>query len=222
MLLCVVAALGTQSRGGLLGVLGMTIAFVLRSQRRARLIVPIIALMFFTMAFMPDSWWDRMETIATYKEDESAMGRINAWIVAYRVASDHFFGGGFYLEAPTIFDRYAPNPEFIAVAHSIYFQVLGQHGYVGLLLYLAFWFSTWRTCRWIARNSSSFEDQALARMIEVSFAGFAVGGAFLNLAYFDGPYYLMAALVIVRYKLMNNRPSPSAAPAPVATAQPAP
>ena len=51
-------------------------------------------------------------------------------------------------------------------------------------------------------------------MIEVSLAGFAVGGAFLNLAYFDGPYYLMAALVVIRYKLLRNEKAalPAAVP----------
>lgn len=214
MLLTAVAVLGTQSRGGLLGIVAMTMAFVARSHHRARLIVPILLVTMFVIAFMPESWWDRMETIGSYKEDESAMGRINAWIVAWNVARDHFFGGGFYLESPSIFDRYAPNPEFIAVAHSIYFQVLGQHGFVGLALYLIFWISTWRTCRWVARHASSYQDQALARMCEVSFVGFAVGGAFLNMAYFDGPYYLMAALVIMRYKLFSNDPAVARQPSP--------
>lgn len=206
MVLCVVAALGTQSRGGLVGVLAMTAAFIARSQRRARLIVPIVVLTVFVLVFMPESWWERMQSIGTYEQDASAMGRINAWIVAFNVAKDHLFGAGFYLEEPRIFEQYAPDPSFIAVAHSIYFQVMGQHGFIGLALYLGFWFSTWRTCRWIARHAASFKDQALARMCEVSFVGFAVGGAFLNLAYFDGPYYLMAALVVIRYKLYSNDP----------------
>lgn len=210
--LCVVAALGTHSRGGLLGVLGMGFAFLARSQRRLRIILPVIVLAGFIIVFMPESWWARMSTIKSYDTDESAMGRINAWTVAFNVAKENFFGGGFYLEDESIFGRYAPNPDFIAVAHSIYFQVLGQHGFVGLLLFLGFWFSAWRSCRWIAKNATSAEDQTLARMIEVSFAGFAVGGAFLNLAYFDGPYYLMAALVIIRYKLMNNEALSSASP----------
>jgi putative inorganic carbon (hco3(-)) transporter len=223
-LLCVVAALGTQSRGGLLGVLGMTMAFVARAQRWLRLVIPILALAAFVAAFMPESWWSRMETIGTYNKDESALGRINAWTVAYNIAKDRFFGGGFVLEYPFVFDRYAPNPEFIAVAHSIYFQVLGQHGFVGLALYLIFWLSTWRTSRWIAKHSASPQDQLLARMCEVSFAGYAVGGAFLNLAYFDGPYYLMAALVVIRYKLLKNDPQFArtvAPPAPAVQAAPA-
>jgi probable O-glycosylation ligase (exosortase A-associated) len=231
--LSVVAVLGTQSRGGLIGVLGMALAFGARSQRRLRIVVPGILLAVAVAAFMPESWWERMATIKTYQEDESAMGRINAWTVAFNVAKDHFFGGGFYLEDESIFNLYAPRPEFIAVAHSIYFQVLGQLGFVGLFLYLAFWISTWRTCRWIAKNSQSAADQALARMVEISLVGFAVGGAFLNMAYFDGPYYLMAAMVVIRYKIMHNQSlSPAALsvkrqpevplPPPSTAAKPAP
>ena len=39
------------------------------------------------------------------------------------------------------------------------------------------------------------ETHLLASMIQVSLAGFAVGGAFLGLAYFDVPYFLMAVVV---------------------------
>jgi hypothetical protein len=33
-------------------------------------------------------------------------------------------------------------------------------------------------------------------MIQVSMLGFATGGAFLSLLYYDVPYYLMAAMVV--------------------------
>ena len=204
----VIAALGTQSRGALLGILAMTMAFILRSPKPGRLILPIIGLGLFTLVFMPESWWARMDSIGNYQEDQSAMGRINAWTLAFNVAKSNFFGGGFYLETDEIFRLYAPNPDFIAVAHSIYFQVLGQHGFFGLLLYLGFWLSVLTTGWWIGRNARTPADLALARMVEISLVGFAAGGAFLNLAYFDGPYYLMVALVVLRYKLMENSPKP--------------
>ena len=35
-------------------------------------------------------------------------------------------------------------------------------------------------------------------MSQASLVGFAVGGAFLSLLYFDMPYYLMAALIATR------------------------
>ena len=41
-------------------------------------------------------------------------------------------------------------------------------------------------------------------MAQVSLAGFAVGGAFLSLAYFDYPYNLMALVVAARYWVENK------------------
>lgn len=216
--LTAIAALGTHSRGALLAIAAMGFAMIVRSPHPFRLLIPVIAGGILMLTFMPDSWWERMETIRDFREDESAMGRINAWIVAWNVATNHFFGGGFTIEFPSIFERYAPNPDFIAVAHSNYFQVLGHHGFIGLFLWLAIWFTTWLQTRWVARHSPDPKDLLLARMIQVSLIGYMVGGAFLNMAYFDGPYYLMAALVIVRYKVLNGQPKAAVAAAGWSTA----
>lgn len=200
-----IGAIASQSRGALVAILAMALALLLRSPGKLRMLIPILVIGTVIAALMPDTWWERMGTIKTYEQDGSAMGRINAWIVAWRVATDNFFGGGFNLETPAIFLRYAPDGAFVAVAHSIYFQVLGHHGFVGLFLYLAIWVSTFRTCWWIHSNSNSPADRQLARMAEISLIGFGVGGAFLSLAYFDGPYYIMIALVVLRYKVLGNR-----------------
>lgn len=218
-LLTSVATLGTQSRGALMAIAAMGSAFVYRSPNRRKAIGPFLIITLFVPFFMPESWWARMDTIINYEQDASAMGRINAWKLAWNVALHNIFGGGFILETEEIFARYAPDPRDIHVAHSIYFQVLGQHGFIGLFLFLGMWISTWRTCRWISRNSDLVSDKMLARMIEVSLVGYAVGGAFLNLAYFDGPYYLMVALMVIRYKIMNDAPTPktSLAPSPTTT-----
>ncbi len=87
-------------------------------------------------------------------------------------------------------------------AHSIYFQALGEHGFVGLGLYLLLGLMTWRTGSWIVRNTAKHPEYRwatdLATMIQVSLIGFAVGGTFLSLLYFDVPYYLMTAMVVTR------------------------
>ena len=51
--------------------------------------------------------------------------------------------------------------------------------------------------RHLANGDSSMEEN-LARMVQVSLVGYAVGGAFLNLAYYDVPYNLLVALVVTR------------------------
>ena len=44
---------------------------------------------------MPQQWFERMATIKTYEQDASAMGRINAWNMAFNLAKDRPLGGGF-------------------------------------------------------------------------------------------------------------------------------
>jgi probable O-glycosylation ligase (exosortase A-associated) len=152
------------------------------------------------IAFMPAKWSERMDTINTYQSDASAMGRINAWYMAYNLATDRPLGGGFEISNGHTFARYAPNPDDVHAAHSIYFQALGEHGFVGLGLYLLLAFLTWRKAAWIVRQTArrpEFKWAAhLATMIQVSMVGFAVGGAFLSLLYYDVPYYLMMAMVV--------------------------
>lgn len=203
MVLCAVAALGSYSRGALLAIAAMGGFLWLKSRKKAGLGMLAIVAIPPLLAFMPDEWSKRMDTINTYEEDESVQGRFNAWWMAYNLAKDRpLTGGGFEVTMPELFFRYAPNPYDIHAAHSIYFQVLGEHGFVGLALYLLLGFATWRTGSWIIRNTAKREDYlwaySLASMIQVSLIGFAVGAAFLSLVYFDVPYYLMAAMVVTR------------------------
>ena len=202
MLLSALAALGSYSRGGLLAIAAMGLFMWLKSERKMVLGALLAAISPLLLAFMPERWAERMDTINTYQDDVSAMGRLNAWRMAYNLARDRFLGGGFDVSDATIFARYAPNPLDVHAAHSIYFQALGEHAFVGLLIYLALGIATWHTAAVIIRltrgNAELRWAHGLATMSQASLIGFAVGGAFLSLLYFDMPYYLMAALIATR------------------------
>jgi probable O-glycosylation ligase (exosortase A-associated) len=202
MLMCTFAALGSYSRGALLGVSSMLLFLWLKSPKKLVPAIIMIMLVPVAVAFMPDKWSQRMDTIGTYKSDASAMGRINAWHMAFNLAADRpLVGGGYEIYNRISFARWAPDPDDLHAAHSIYFQALGEHGFVGLGLYLWLAFATWRKGSWVirqARGRPEFKWAAdLATMIQVSMIGFATGGAFLSLLYYDVPYYLMAAMVVV-------------------------
>jgi probable O-glycosylation ligase (exosortase A-associated) len=143
-----------------------------------------------------------MATIENYEQDGSAMSRINSWTTATNIAKDRFFGGGFHSHYASEFPRYAEDPSGVRPAHSIYFEMLGEHGFVGLALFLLLWILVWRDASWIITQSRDQKElrwaSDLARMIQVSLVGYAVGGAFLNLAQYDVPYNLLAALVLTR------------------------
>jgi probable O-glycosylation ligase (exosortase A-associated) len=143
-----------------------------------------------------------MSSIQTYEEDASAMGRINAWIVAWEVAKHNFFGGGMSYQHPLYFSLYGVYETVARAAHSIYFQIMGNHGFVGLLLYLLLWIFTYRSAAWLRKHGKLLPQTKwasdLGAMAQVSLVGFAVGGAFLSMPYFDLPYNLMVMLVLAR------------------------
>ncbi|MFT3759462.1 putative O-glycosylation ligase, exosortase A system-associated [Thauera sp.] len=200
MMLSAVSAIGTQSRGAMLAISGMAVVLWWRAPNKMinAFMLSLVGLVI--LAMMPESWYERMGTIQTYENDGSAMGRINAWITMVNVANDRFFGGGFDVQNPFVFGLYAPDPSNPLTAHSIYFQVLGEHGYVGLGLFLLVWLLAWRRAAALRRGTRDDPELGwlyhLGSMVQVSLVGYAIGGAFLSLAYFDLPYNILVALVV--------------------------
>ena len=227
MFLCVAAALGSQSRGALLAIGAMSSFLWLKSRNKAMIGIILVLAVPLVFLVMPESWTSRMNTIKTYDQDESALGRINAWWMAWNLALDRFpIGGGFAVYELDVFARYAPIPEPRA-AHSIYFQVLGEHGFGGLFLFMTIWGLAWICANTILRKARDRKDlewaRDLAAMSQVSLIGYLVGGAFLSLSYFELPFYIVVLLVVLRRLVdaeVPARPRPVASkPVPVAMAE---
>jgi len=199
MLLCAASALGSHSRGALLAIAAMTMLLWWRGQNRLKggLVLAVVASSL--VAFMPSHWTERMATIDNFQQDDSAVGRLDAWRNALGVAKDYPLGAGFSPNKQEFFNRYATGAQARA-AHSIYFQILGNHGFIGLFLYLGLFFSTYGLAGRL-RKQALAEPKAqwvaqLAAMCQVSLVGFFVGGAFLSLAYYDLAYNVMALVVV--------------------------
>jgi putative inorganic carbon (HCO3(-)) transporter len=218
MVLCTVAVVGSYSRGALLALAAMVIVLWFKSREKGLIGILAIVAVPVALLLMPEVWTERMATIQTYDQDASALARINSWWTAWNLAVDRFpIGGGFAMYTPDVFALYAPHPEIVFVAHSIYFQILGEHGFVGLALFLAVFGLSWLNGSWIVRNTNGRPDlawaQDLAAMCQVGLIGYAVGGAFLSLTYFDLPYYIVISLIVLRILVKREL----AAPSPVAT-----
>lgn len=208
MVLCAASALGSQSRGALLAIVAMTLTLWWRGKDKLRIGIFFVIFAVPLVAFMPAEWTARMSTIQTYGEDQSAMGRINAWWNAWNIAMYYFSGVGFNQVTPELFARFSPDPTKPLAAHSIYFQVLGNHGFIGLFLFLGIWISTWRMASWL-RTQKDLSPKTqwtadLGAMCQVSLVGYAVGGAFLSLAYFDLPYIVMA-MTVLTWQWVKNK-----------------
>lgn len=204
-----ISAVGSYSRGALVGGAAMLTFLWLKSKNKVGTGVAVFAMVVLIMLIMPAAWFDRMHSIDDYKQDDSALGRINAWYFSVNVATHHFFGGGFNDFTARQFAIYAPNPLDVHAAHSIFFQVLGNHGFVGLTMFVVLMLCAWRTGSRIIKfcaNAPELKWAAdLSRMMQVCVIGYAVSGAFLSLAYFDLYYDFIVILVVLEKMLMLNR-----------------
>jgi probable O-glycosylation ligase (exosortase A-associated) len=209
LLLCVFSILGSQSRGALLAILAMALFLGLKSGKPVQMTLLLGIALVLAIAFMPDSWTNRMDTIGSYKEDSSAMSRIWTWTTLWNVAVDRpIVGAGFRADTLSVFNAYAPRGDqwkifegSVYVAHSIYFQMLGEHGFVGLGLFLGMWVALWMRARAIAKACAHLPDlqswmPMLMKMTQVSLIGYLAGGAFLSLAYLDLVYYLVGYVIV--------------------------
>jgi probable O-glycosylation ligase (exosortase A-associated) len=215
-----VAVLGTYSRGAVVGLAVTVVALAIKSRHRMRLAFLAGLAIAAAVQFMPEHWHARVATISEYEEDGSVQGRFESWRYALEVVRDSpVIGGGFEIfrgnQAATTAAGYRS-------AHSIYFEALAEHGYVGLALFLAIGIGTYLSASAILRRTRDHADLAwaadLAAMVQVSIAAYATAGLFLNLATFDLYYHLVATAVIthvlVRRRLAAAAPAGAPATSP--------
>jgi len=205
MLLSGISVLGSQSRGAFVAMVALAGYFWLQTRTKLISSMLIVILAVASITFMPDSWYERMDSIRNYEEDLSAMGRINAWKFSINIANDRFTGGGFNPFSPNTYARYNPAADTALVAHSIYFSVLAAHGWPGLIMFLLILAMTWRNLskavKFTNKDPSLKRQNVLARMLRLSLIAYMSGGVFLSLAYFDLPWHIIAIAYLQKWQL---------------------
>ncbi len=214
MLLAVVAIIGTGSRGGFVGLAVVGIGFVTFTKPRLGAFLIPVAVAVGVWAYAPSSWFERIETIQSFETDESAANRFAAWRTSVNVALDRpLLGAGFSgIETDKVDFRYNQPDwrESAAVqeksktraAHSVFFQVLGDHGFLGLALWLSIVLAGFYNLLRVISQARGYPElewtRVLARALVVSFVGYIAAGAFLSMAYYDAFLCLVALTAPLR------------------------
>ena len=189
----------TYSRGALVGLTATLGLMVLRLKQRVALVPIVILAAVAAFLFAPDAWKERMNPQQGL--DGSALERLNAWTFSWNVAMDYpVAGGGFRTFTPELFQRYAPAVQDVRGPHSVYFGVLAEHGFVGLVLYLVLVVSCFATAHRLLKKARICGDQTVtyyANMFRFSLVAFLISGLFLGRAYFDYYFSIVACLVIL-------------------------
>lgn len=200
--LIAISVVGSYSRGALLAIVAVSAFLWWKSSNRLVLGLAVLPLLPVLFLAMPAGWHDRMGTITEYQQDSSATGRLNAWEYAINVANDRIMGAGFDSWSAATFARWAPDPSDVHAAHSIYFSVLADHGWIGLALFLSILIGAWRLASRISRITDLLPEHRwmadLSRMLQVSLVAYGVGGAFLSMSYFDLPWHIISFLILMR------------------------
>lgn len=228
ILLCVIAIIGTHSRGGLLALIIVGGYFWLQSNRKI-----LYALLFSILVgigsnyLVSDEWVERMDTIENADQDNSFLGRVLAWKTAVLIANDNpITGGGFKAgQLSTVWWGYEGYAHFNGIvdtshlgevafkaAHSIYFQVLGDHGYIGFFIFSLLIFSAYakagKLIRYLKKTGENDNMLLLCKMIKVSILAYCAGGAAVSLAYFDMLYALFAILYVIEHRILKLEKKP--------------
>lgn len=221
--LLVIAVIGTMSRGGFVALVAVAGYFYLKSDRK--ILWGVLGVLLLTgLSFVVTSEWSsRMDTITAAGDDNSFTTRLVAWKLSFIMAMQHpFFGGGFKaLEYGPVWNELSrdffsypwfytgdrlPNPQYPRAAHSIYFQTLGDHGFVGLALYVGCmvcaFFKAGRIARRARRMAAPAWIFTAASMLQLSIFAFALGGAALSLAYFDLIFALYGLVVVLDTRVL--------------------
>ena len=200
------SVLGSQSRGAFLAISAVGYYFWMHSNSKIKSALIIMVFVGIAYAILPDTWYQRMNTINTYQQDESANGRLSAWEMAFNVANRNLLGGGLDLWSPSTYLKYLPGYDPITmpsfVAHSIYFSVLGEHGWFGLLLFLTILLTAWLYTGKLYKEYNGKEGLQwiadLAKMIKISLLAYCTGGAFLSLSYLDLAWHLISITILLK------------------------
>jgi putative inorganic carbon (hco3(-)) transporter len=203
------AILGSHSRGALLCLVVMLLMFWTKSPKKVLSGIFLLVLALIGLSLMPEKWFDRMESIANFNQDASVLGRFNGWAFAWNLAKDNpITGGGFAIYTPQLFWRYAPIPEDLHTTHNIFFQYLGEHGFIGLALFLFTLASSLWATRETQKMTFGIERLAwaghLCGMAQISVIVFMTAGMSVNIGYWDLIFYIMLIASVTRRIVLSE------------------
>lgn len=200
--------IGTQARTGIVCIAVLLFLIVMKTKQKVKNLLLLSIIPLIILPFAGSDYFERMDTISSSEaaaNDASAQGRVVVWrwTLDY-VAEKPFMGGGFYAYRANAgqLDAYSDSNEVTISTphpkafHSIIFEVLGGHGYVGLFLFLGiithllFINNSPKKQNPESRGDKTNWQFTLAKTINVSILVYCAGGLFIGVAFYPWLYYM--------------------------------
>lgn len=198
MLVTLFAVVLTGSRGGFLGLVVLLFLLWLFSKRKVVGLFLGLAVFGAVWFSAPSEYRERIRSITTYQEDESAMHRVE-----YRKAAVRMFkrnpltGIGFGNFRDFARDFGAPASQ---TTHNMYYLVLGELGGVGLFVFLYIWIRSLLVAHQLAK-AQHWLLHALGMGALIGLLDLMVTGYFLSIAYYPYHFIVMALIAAAQWHL---------------------
>jgi probable O-glycosylation ligase (exosortase A-associated) len=222
---CMLIPVGTSTRTGLLCIVLVAVLLLRDTKRKMLYLCVLGAIGLAAVPLLPSAFTDRMSTIKTYKADESASTRLAVWAWTWDYAKAHPFGGGFEMYRQNQIRYNTEKVEGIAgnttidskltidkarAFHSAYFEMLGEQGWPGLILWLAINLIGLVRMEVIRqRYRKAGEDDAwvtpLAGALQSAHLVYLLGAAFIAIAFQPFVYMLIGAQIGLDTYLARRR-----------------
>jgi len=211
---CLLIPIGTQTRTGLLCIILLGTLVIWRSQKRFAIGGAIALLAVITIPFLPATFTQRMGTIKNYQGDQSASTRVQVWKWTWDYVKTHPAGGGFDAYRSNRFTYYMTEmqgkgddarmvrskiTEAGRAYHSAYFEVLGEQGYPGFLMWalihilsLLTTHRIYRRYRGLGHDPDKAWISPLAAALQQGHLVYLLGAAFIGVAYQPFIFMLVA------------------------------
>lgn len=207
---CLLIPVGTEARTGLVCIAVLAVLALRYVKRRLTFIAGGAALALMALPFLPQSYYERMATIGAHDQNQSASTRVAVWRWTIDYAKENPFGGGFDAyrgnkftykmpvvarQGNTTAVEYKEVEDKARAYHSAIFEMLGEQGWPGLILWLwihalGLWQMERLRRRWRGRTGEGEQWQApLAGALQIAQAIYLVGSLFQGIAY--QPFVLM-------------------------------
>lgn len=202
--LAIATAIGTYERSALVGLIVLGLYMWSRSRHKLGFGIVVAMVACLVVYTTSGAWNARVSTIGHFEQENSAYGRILVWRWTLGFVAGHPLGGGFstYLIDHIEYPASGGDPghtEFGRAFHSSYFEVLGEHGYPGLVIFLLLAGSTLLMLRRIARKARAHPDlnwlAALSDALQSGLAVFLTCGAFVGLAFQPMFWYFISMAI---------------------------
>ena len=212
---CLLIPVGTAARTGMLCIVAVAGLAMRDMKRRIGYLLLLGAVTAAAIPMLPKDFTGRMETISGYEADASATTRLAIWAWTWDYAQQNPMGGGFdaYLSSKIQVQTKAvegtgnvatvqatTHEDKSRAYHSSYFEMLGEQGFPGLILFLLIHLGGLVRMEVLRRRFKRAEgDEAwispLATALQHAHIVYLIGSLFVGIAFQPFAYLLVAVQI---------------------------